>query len=460
MELTQEPVSVKTRDLVNKGFAALERGNMDYAIDMLTTALLQEPGCLRTRKYLRAAQIKKFHASPSNHTINLVSLLPQVVQANLLLFQAGKAEEALAIVEKLMRRDPLNMTFVNLFVKAAEQAGCPDIAVLTLQQVREFYPQNLILLQKLGELYLKTSQPRLAREIFEKLAEEKPNDMSILKDLKDAMALDSMSKDGWTAGGKDKDAYRKMLRDESKSVILEQTDKATKTEADVTALIADTLEKVAKEPANINYRRHLSNLYLNIREFDKAIDSLEAAQNTPSGRDPQIDAAIAAAKIAKLEHEAVQLEAAGDAAGAAAKREAKGDFLFENLRERVTRYPNDLGLRYEYGVALFNRQDTNEAIQQFQMAQRNPAERVRSLYYIGQCFQVKKQFDMAIDQLTRAAAEIPTMTDLRKDIIYNLANLYEQTGNKPKALEQYKIIYQVDFGYKDVAKKIEQGYAS
>jgi hypothetical protein len=67
---------------------------------------------------------------------------------------------------------------------------------------------------------------------------------------------------------------------------------------------------------------------------------------------------------------------------------------------------------------------------------------------------------MAIDQLSRAAAEIQGMTDLRKDIIYDLGLMYEQTGDKAKALEQYKIIYQVDFGYKDVAQKIEQGYAS
>ena len=79
MDITPEPVSAKTRDLVIKGFAALERGNLDYAIDMLTSAISQEPGCLQTRKYLRAAQIKKFHGNPSNHIVNLVSLLPQVV---------------------------------------------------------------------------------------------------------------------------------------------------------------------------------------------------------------------------------------------------------------------------------------------------------------------------------------------------------------------------------------------
>ena len=80
MDITQEPTSPKTRDLVNKGFAALERGSLDYAIDMLTTALRAEPGCLRTRKYLRAAEIKKFRAQPSPHLVHTLSQIPQVIQ--------------------------------------------------------------------------------------------------------------------------------------------------------------------------------------------------------------------------------------------------------------------------------------------------------------------------------------------------------------------------------------------
>ncbi len=351
------------------------------------------------------------------------------------------------------------MPFIKLFCRAAEQAGYPEIAILTLAQVREFYPADYSLLAWLGELYLKTDQPRQALELFEILIVAKPSDMKILKDLKDATALNSMSKDGWASGGAEKDAYRNMMRDAGKSVILEQGDKVVKTEQDVASLIADTLQKIAKEPANINYRRYLANLYLGIKEFDKGVEALEEAQNTMTGRDPQVDAAIASLKMAKLEYEAERLETAGDKAGQEAKRREMAEFQYENLRERIARYPNDPVLHFDYGMALFARRELNEAIQHFQMAQRSPSERVRSLYYLGQCFKVKKQFDMAIEQFTKAASEIQGMPDLRKDIIYDLGTLYEEIGDKVRALEQFKIIYQVDFGYKDVAHKIDQGYA-
>ncbi len=458
MEITQEPVLPKTRDMVNKGFAALERGNLDYAIDILTAALSAEPGCLRTRKYLRAAEIKKYHAAPSNHIVNTLSLLPQVVQT-LLLIQARKYEEALSTAEKLLRKDPLSMPFVKLFGLAAEKSGFPEIAVQTLAMVREFYPQDIPLLTWLGELYLRTDQPRQARAIFEKLVESKPMDMQLLKDLKDATALDSMSKDGWASAGPDKDQFRKMLRDESQSVILEQSDKAVKTEDDVAALITDAQQKIAKEPTNINYRRNLANLYASRKEYDKAIVALEDAQTVTGSRDPQVDAAIAVIKLEQFAHEIERLEAAGDKAAAEAKRAERATFEFENLADRVTRYPNDLGLRFEYAMVLFERQNLNEAIQQFQLASRSPSEHVRAMYFIGQCFLLKKQYDLAADQFEKTVAEIPSMTDLRKEVVYDLGRVYEAMGDKERALEQFKSIYQVDYGFKDVAKKIDQGYA-
>ena len=116
-------------------------------------------------------------------------------------------------------------------------------------------------------------------------------------------------------------------------------------------------------------------------------------------------------------------------------------------------------LRYDYGVLLFERDLFNEAIQQFQMAQRNLRNRVRSLYYMARCFKQKQQFDMAREQLEKASAELTEMDDLKKDVFYQLGEILEAQGDVATAVNQYyKEIYQVDIGYKDVAAKIENSY--
>jgi tetratricopeptide (TPR) repeat protein len=108
---------------------------------------------------------------------------------------------------------------------------------------------------------------------------------------------------------------------------------------------------------------------------------------------------------------------------------------------------------------LFDNDYVNEAIQQFQMAQRNPKNRIRALYYLGLCFKAKKQYDLATDQLNTASAELLIMDKTKKDVLYELGQVSELMGNTEKAVEFYKEIYQADISFRDVAQKIEAFYA-
>jgi tetratricopeptide (TPR) repeat protein len=82
--------------------------------------------------------------------------------------------------------------------------------------------------------------------------------------------------------------------------------------------------------------------------------------------------------------------------------------------DRVKRYPNDLQFRYEYGVVLYEHNRLNEAIEEFQLAQRNPQRRIRTLYYLALCFKQKQQYDIAIEQLQKAASEMTVMDETKK----------------------------------------------
>ena len=152
------------------------------------------------------------------------------------------------------------------------------------------------------------------------------------------------------------------------------------------------------------------------------------------------------------------MKAGGDEEGAAAVEQELVQFEFDDLQDKVERYPNDLALRFDWGVMLFNNDYFNEAIQQFQLAQRNPKNRVMALYYLGLCFKEKQQYDMAMDQLKTASAEILIMDNSKKDVLYAQGEIAELMGNKEMAAEFYKEIYQADIGFKDVAQKIELAY--
>ncbi len=461
-ETVQEAVPPKIRDLYNKGFLAMERGNLDYAIDLFTRCVEMEPRFLSARKFLRAAEIKQFKAvKPSmlSSLIGQASALPTLLKAKTQV-NSGKHAEALQTLEGLFRKDPLNLSAIQLFADIAEAANLPELAIQALSLAKEHFPKDTHLLTRLGDLYIRNKQPRAARECFEVVCQILPNDGPALKRLKDAMAISSIEGGLEDAVKKGREGYRDLIRDKKQAALLEKEAKAVKGAGDFESLEGEYRERIRKEPENVNYRRALANLYSSNGFFEKAIETLEAAQKLAGGRDPMVDNAISAARLALFNRDLEKAAKAGDAATAERLTQERDTFAFEDSQERVKRYPNDLQIRFDFGALLFARDQINEAIQQFQLAQRSPQHRARSMYYIGLCFAGKKQFDLAIQQLEKANADMPDMDENKKACLYELGRISELTGNRAQALEYFKIIYQTDIAYRDVADKIEHGYGS
>ena len=124
----------------------------------------------------------------------------------------------------------------------------------------------------------------------------------------------------------------------------------------------------------------------------------------------------------------------------------------------VKRYPNDLQFRYELGYQYYLRKQYNEAIEEFQLAQRNPQRRTRALYYLALCFREKGQPDIAFEQLQKAAAELTLMDETKKDVVYEMGLLADQMGRKDEAIGYFKEIYSVDIKYRDISQRIEAAY--
>ncbi len=454
-EISLEDAPRKARDLFDKGFAAMERGNLDYAMDMFMASLEIEPRLLHARKFLRAAEVKKFRDNKGGaftHFITMLTGLPGYL--NVMALAKKKPDQALKSAEKLMRRDALNMPFIKALGQAAVAAGMPEVAIQALEIAKDQYPKNIELLKWLGDLYLEVNNTHEARMCFEDIVRMRPNDPKYIKSLKDAAALDTMKQGGWETA----DTYRDVMKDTKEATTLEQEAKAVKSTGDIDALIRDTLAKVQREPDNVNYRRALAELYSRVERFDEALKILNDAQQTTGRADPQIDRAISSIRSRKFEYEIAALTKSGNTAEAEAKEREKFTFLLEDAAERVRRYPNDLQFRYELGVLLYERNNLNEAIQEFQQSQRNPQRRMRSLYYLALCFKQKKQYDIAMEQLEKAASEMHVMDDSKKDIVYEMGLISELMGHMDKAAAYYKEIYSVDIGYKDIAAKIEKAY--
>ncbi len=77
---------------------------------------------------------------------------------------------------------------------------------------------------------------------------------------------------------------------------------------------------------------------------------------------------------------------------------------------------------------------------------------------LGRCYRELGMLDLAAKQLEDAAREMMVMDEIKKEIVYNLGLVYEQMGDAEKYIDAMKKIYEADYGYRDVAKRVESSY--
>jgi tetratricopeptide (TPR) repeat protein len=455
-EITLDLVPRKIRDLYEKAMAALERGNAGYALDMLKQVIALEPRFLLARKNLRFAQVKALLAKKPNAMTHQMASLKGTFT---MMSAQGKLKKnplgALEGAEKLLDIDPLNLPFLKFFAQAAVAADMPEIAVQTLEIAKPYFAKDVVFLRLLAQLYIATNQPAGAKDCYAAVAELLPTDQVAIKNLKDAAALDTMKSGGWNDMKGD---FRTKLKDKKEAILLEQQAKSVKGDADVDSLITERLKDIEREPQNMNFRRALADLYVRAERFDEALQALDEATKAAGRSDPQIERTASQIKVRKFDVAISVAKAAGDAATAEAVDKQKAEFLYNDAVDMVKRYPNDLQFRYELGFQYYLRKQYNEAIEEFQLAQRNPQRRTRALYYLALCFAQKGQLDIAFEQLQKAASELTLMDETKKDVIYQMGVLAEQMGRQDEAVAFFKEIYGVDIKYRDISQRIEAAY--
>jgi hypothetical protein len=66
--------------------------------------------------------------------------------------------------------------------------------------------------------------------------------------------------------------------------------------------------------------------------------------------------------------------------------------------------------------------------------------------------------DMGVKQLESALEDLVAMDTVKKEILYEKGLMHDEIGEKDAAIACFKEIYEVDYGYRDVAQRVEASY--
>ncbi len=453
--MANDALAQKAQNFTNRGRQALEAGRYDLAVELLTEALGCAPDTLETRRLLRAAQIAKYRQNPPGFMAKMKCM---TMRAKVLsLAKKGQGAEAMAEAEKLLTINPLDPDNIDAAVKAAESAGKPEAAAISVEAAYSCNQSDVNLLERIAAYYMAAKRYDKARDAYVKLSQLKPGDQRIIQLLKNAEAQTTMSS-GWSDSVGKKGGFQNLIANKEQAKKLDQANKAMVTGEDAEALIAEKKAQIEKEPGNMNMYRALARIYMQNKRFAEAVQTLEQAQ-TINAADPELDRMLSTVRAADYEARIEALRQEGKTEEADALEVEKDQFVFDDLATRVDRYPNDLHLRFELGYQyyIYGDQDPSfydEAVQHLQLAQKSPKDRLNALYYLAMCFLKKGQRDMAVMQLETARDQLPMMDDLKKKVVYQLGLCAEEAQDYEKAYNYYKDVYSADVTFGDLNERM------
>jgi tetratricopeptide (TPR) repeat protein len=288
-----------------------------------------------------------------------------------------------------------------------------------------------------------------------------PGDPEIAQALKDLAASRTMTEGGYEALSSGQGSYRDVLRNEHEAVVLEQEKREARPEDVTDRLIAEYEARLPNEPQNLRLLRSLAELYAQKKDFDQALAYYQRLADSESA-DPSVERLIAETRVRQFDDQLARLDAtAPDYAEQSDRLKTERQrFLLEDCKRRVDKYPNDLQLRFELGEHYQQAGRISEAIQEFQKAQNNPHKRIAAMHRLGQCFAARGMHDLAARTFQNAIKEKAVFDEEKKELIYALGCALEKLGKKEEAIEHFKLIYEVDIAYRDVAAKVDAYYAA
>jgi tetratricopeptide (TPR) repeat protein len=459
-EKSVNELRANVREIHEKGIAALQKNNLDYAIELFMQVLRQEPGCFDTRQALRATQHRRSGNKSGGLFKKFLGATNTMTKGRLAL--RSDPLEALIIAEEALNDDPTNSGAHQLLADAALASGFPKTAILSLEVAFKFNPSDRKLAEKLSDTCSQAGQRARAEKILRDLLELDPTDPGLNEKLKNLLASRTLTEGGYEALADGSGSYRDILKDKDQAVLLEQENRTVKDEDVADRLIKDYEARLATEGNNLKLMRDIAGLHEKRQDYDAAIAWYQRILDVGGVSDPLILKAMQDARLAAFDLQASRVDpnASDAAAQVTAIQASRETFLLEDARRRAEANPTDLHVRFDLGELYFRAGRITEAIGELQKAQNNPNKRIASMVLLAQCFARRNMNDLAARKLQDALKEKIVFDDEKKEIHYQLGCILEKMTKREEAIEQFKIIYEADISYRDVADKVDSYYAS
>ncbi len=449
----------------------LAKGDYDYALPLLLNCCAIDPGNPVYRQVLHTAARNKYGNNKRGQKLAfLTNISPklQLKKARL----AGNHLKVLEHAEQILVRNPWDVPTHLAMAAAFQELELNDLAIWILEQARQVDGNVTQVNRFLARLYEKRGNFNQAIALWQLVRKADPTDQEASNKSKDLAASATIAKgryqeviDGGAPTPMTKPTNEPVGKPET---ALELHLLATEAVGDDRVREAPALlAKISANPTNPMGYIHLAQLYRRVDQFDKAhavlADGLTATSNhfdvalelVDLGIEPfRRDLAIAEEQLRRqpdrpdLQKIRQQLQ------------KEIGARELDYYRKKADRFPTDTTARFEMSLRLMQVGQNDEAIKELQGLRADPRHQSKVLVYLGFCFRNRNNWRLAQRNFEEALQHLgPADEELRKEVLYQLAQGYAESGETVRAVDLACELANLDFAYKNISQLLDQWQA-
>ncbi|OQA83604.1 MAG: Tetratricopeptide repeat protein [Lentisphaerae bacterium ADurb.Bin242] len=447
--------------MYTRALDVISKKNYDYGVSLLKDLVKAVPGFWDARELLRSAEIKKAQQLTGFQKIaGQAKAKLAIVKGKLLLSKDPR--EALNLAEEALASFYSNEGLHFLY-EAAMAMDTSYLAIDALERFLENDPNNEKVIEELIVLLEGIEDSNRVLQLRQKIVSLRPNDLKAQANLRAAAATATMAQNAASAAAaaeKSKVTTKTNGTNLPDVSDLERGDRIIRSEEDIKEMIRRYEKLVEAGQGTIEIHRKLGEFYQRVNMHEKAIEEFNRLAQMQGVLDLVVDKAIERSNVALAEQHIEEMIATSTPTPEELNEARKSitNYQIQCGLARIKNYPNDLQVRYDLALLYFELEMIDKALEEFQHAKLNPQRKLISMIYIGRCFAIKEQYDMAIDIFEEAIKEMPYLDVQKMRAIYYLGAAYERMGKADKAFECFKQIYSANVNYMDVAEKVKKHY--
>lgn len=457
--------------------ACLERGDHDYAHDLLTQCIAEDPGSLIYAQTFRANITKKY-AGSTKKSSRFSALMGGSSGKAAVAKAAGKGAwtEAFTAGCQALKKNPVDLPVLRELARGCGELGHVETQLFYLRWALDLDLHDDETNRLAGAALAGTRQFDQAIACWQRVLKQKPEDEEARRAISRLSVEQTLHEGGYNhemlkgeGAAPDLPAVRVSdlaAKDRQPADAAADPDKAPP--AAVPQSKEELLELVEEEPDNIVAAFDLAQILHVAGESRQALSVLRrAAKHSPDAEAPE----HSRLEDLQLRVAREQTEQAQEAAKAKRTPElikaARQVVAESNLAElevysaRAKRNPANTRAQYELGLRLKRSGDHREAIKAFQAARGDARRDADVQLQLGECFQFIEQFKLAASSYEAAVkASRPDQQhpseETHKLALYRAGVLALGLGDLDRAENRLTELAGLDFGYRDVGDRLDK----